>query len=75
MDKNENIRESMSQRREIRAWLESGNSITAFEALHMYGCLRLASRIYELREEGMDITVKRIITPSGKCVAQYSLKK
>ena len=75
MNENENIRESMSQRKEIRAWLESGNSITAFEALQMYGCLRLASRIYELREEGMDIAVKRIITPSGKYVAQYSLKK
>ena len=75
MNENENIKKSVSQRREIRAWLESGNSITAFEALQMYGCLRLASRIYELREEGMDIVVKRIITPSGKCVAQYSFKK
>ena len=41
----------MSQKDKIRKHLLSGQSITAGEALLVYGCFRLAARIRELREE------------------------
>lgn len=40
----------------IRRRLTDGGSITPLEALRDYGCYRLASRISDLRREGMNIT-------------------
>lgn len=40
----------------IRRRLTEGGSITPLEALRDYGCYRLASRISDLRREGMNIT-------------------
>lgn len=69
-----------TQKRLIRDLLMSGGSITALEALRDFGCYRLASRIYDLREEGlaiektMDEGVSKV---TGKPVrfARYSLAK
>ena len=74
-NENENIGKSISQKRQIKAWLESGKSITAFEALEMFGCMRLAARVCDLRDEGMQIEVRGIVTPSGKHVTQYRMKR
>ena len=74
-NENENIGKSISQKRQIKAWLESGKSITVFEALEMFGCMRLAARVCDLRDEGMQIEVRSIVTPSGKHVAQYRMKR
>ncbi|MFD3300271.1 helix-turn-helix domain-containing protein [Aquipseudomonas alcaligenes] len=52
---NPNIKTSNSQRAEIRRYLEDGNSLTALQALNHFGCARLASRIDELRQDGMSI--------------------
>lgn len=43
----------------IRKLLMEGGSITPLEALQDFGCYRLASRISDLRREGMKIS-KRI---------------
>lgn len=57
-----------------------GGSITGLEALRDFGCYRLASRISDLRREGLDI-VKTMGTGinrvTGKPVtfARYSLNK
>ena len=36
-----------NQTKMIKAHLDKGHSITAFEALKLYGCLRLASRMHD----------------------------
>lgn len=71
---NDNAAQSASQNKQIAAWLNSGNTITSLEALQRFGCMRLASRINDLRQRGMDIVTEKVITPTGKRVAQYSLK-
>lgn len=52
---NPNSNTSNSQRAAIRRHLEAGNSLTALQALNHFGCARLASRIDELRQAGMNI--------------------
>lgn len=39
-----------SQAQKILAWLKSGKTLTALEALKQFGCLHLASRISELKD-------------------------
>lgn len=46
---------SLSQNREILAYLRNGGSITSLEAIDKFGCARLASRIEELRKAGHDV--------------------
>ena len=57
----------------IIAHLEGGKSLTALECLNLFGCLRLAARVYDLREIGHNIEMERIETPSGKRVGRYTL--
>lgn len=57
----------------IREHLHKGLTITSLEALRLYGCMRLASRIHDLRVYGENIIVERAKTPTGKTVAQYRL--
>jgi hypothetical protein len=72
---NDNAQSAKSQCDMIAAWLEQGFSITSFEALNMFGCLRLASRIHDLRERGMKINACKITTSTGKRVCEYVLAK
>ena len=62
-----------TQCKQIAAHLEGGKTITALEALNLFGCFRLASRIHDLRVQGYNIIVERITTATGKSVAQYRL--
>jgi hypothetical protein len=57
----------------ILAHLKKGLTITSLEALNLYGCMRLASRISDLRKRGENIVVDRVKTANGKSVAQYHL--
>ncbi len=62
----------------IRQHLLSGGSITALEALRDFGCYRLASRISDLRREGLDIIKtmeENVSRVTGKTVrfARYAL--
>ena len=72
---NENLNKtkSESQCKRIAEWLKKGYSITSLEALKMFGCMRLASRICDLRERGLDIKTCKIKTETGKYVTEYSL--
>lgn len=72
-NENLNQKESQSQCQQIAAWLNNGNSITQLEALHLFGCFRLASRIHDLRERGMNIKMERVVTSTGKIVASYKI--
>lgn len=42
----------MCQRKLILRELIEGNKVSPLSALRDFGCMRLASRIYELREQG-----------------------
>ena len=50
----------MNQSKEILGYLEKGNKITAIDALDRFGCLRLASRINDLKNKGHEIKAKLI---------------
>ena len=73
MNNNENLESCASQNKRIAEWLKAGNSITAMEALNMFNCFRLASRINDLRKRGMEIITEKILTPNGKMVASYKM--
>lgn len=70
---NLNKKESESQCRQIAEYLKKGYSITSLDALKLFGCMRLASRIWDLREQGYNIIACRITTPTGKRVCEYVL--
>ena len=65
--------EKESQTKQIRAWLESGKSITPVEALKHFGCFRLSGRIYDLKERGMNITTT-MVDDGDKRFAKYSME-
>lgn len=57
----------------ISAHLHKGLTLTSLEALKLFGCMRLASRIHDLRVRGENIIVEKKRMPNGKFVAQYRL--
>lgn len=70
---NENEKSAKSQCDMIIAYLKKGYSITQLDALNLFGCFRLASRVHDLRERGYNIIACRITTPMGKRVCEYVL--
>ena len=63
-----------SQNKKILAYLEDGNVITPIEALTLFGCMRLASRIADLKKKGYSIT-STIISTGDARYAQYKLEE
>jgi hypothetical protein len=61
-----------SQHDAILAALKRGSRITPLNALRDYGCMRLAARIDDLRNEGYQIDT-RIESANGKRFASYKL--
>lgn len=68
-----------SQCKMIAAHLaKPGARLTSLEALRLYGCMRTAARIEQLRKQGMDIKTNMIsvIGSNGPArVAEYVLAK
>ena len=64
----------MSQNKQIADYLNKGKKLTPIEALNKFGCFRLAARIADLRNEGMNIVTTTIKLENKKQVAQYSIK-
>ena len=62
----------MTQNQQIKSYLEKGKSITPIQALEKFGCFRLAARISDLRNDGLNIATK-IVTKDGKTFASYKL--
>lgn len=51
-------------------------SITPIDALKRFGCMRLASRINDLRENGFPIVTKTVVScTTKKRFAKYELEK
>ena len=73
VNQNENAHSAKSHCDMIAARLECGYSITSLEALHRFGCMRLASRTCDLRERDMNMVTEKIVTTNGKIVASYKL--
>lgn len=75
----------MSQKKthneKIKGYLLKGNTLTSLQALKLFGCARLAARIYDLRNEIEDkkepylLHSEMIKLSNGKRVAQYSIEK
>ena len=64
-----------SQNSLIKGWLLNGYSITQLEALTQFGCFRLAARIADLRDKGLNVVTDMVTLENGKRVARYFLKK
>ena len=62
-----------SQAGQILAHLQSGASLTALDALHLFGCNRLAARIADLRAKGYRVRSTLIEVANGKHVSSYTL--
>ena len=62
----------MSQNQEIKKHLLSGKSLTSRQAQSLFNCDRLAARINNLRNSGMDIKTTKI-EKNGKQFAKYHL--
>ena len=80
MSNNVNLNEtsSASQKRRILEYLkeDKGNGITPLDALRLFGCLRLASRINDLRYDGWNIKTELVRdAQSGKRYARYTLEQ
>ena len=62
-----------SQNKLIARHLTNGYSINPIEALRLYGCFRLASRINDLKNLGMEIESTRTVQ-GKKHYSTYSIK-
>ena len=73
MNDNQNLESSESQNKRIFAYLMEGHRITSLEALNLFGCMRLASRISDIRRYHPEVNIKvdMIETATKKKVAQY----
>lgn len=63
----------MSQTTQIQQHLQKGKSINAIQALDKYGCFRLAARIADLRNDGMNIKTTIVKLKNKKQIASYSV--
>lgn len=63
-----------NQRFKILSLLQDGQTITSLDALDRFGCMRLASRISELKRKGIPIRSRFIKTENGKQVKEYWLE-
>ena len=64
----------MSQAIQVLSYLKAGNRLTSLEAVKLFGTLRLAARILDLRDKGHQIesvTVER----AGKKMSQYFIRR
>jgi hypothetical protein len=63
-----------SQTKKIKKHLEDGKTITGIEALNDYNCFRLPARIYDLKQQGMNIQRENVRKGrDNKLVAEYRL--
>ncbi len=65
----------MSQKEDILRCLNGGFKLTPLDALKLFGCMRLAARINDLRKDGHEIIANRRELPNGKTVCEYHLEK
>ena len=64
---------TQSQNKLVKEWLEQGNAISTFTAIRKWHVTRLAARVCDLRESGMEIYGK-MITHAQKRYKVYYMK-
>jgi hypothetical protein len=67
-----------AQNLQILNYLKTGKTITPLQALQMFGCFRLAARIYDLKNKGWPIHCERKVREDhladyNKVVGHYSM--
>lgn len=68
-----NYESTSSQHAQVREHLLSGRSLTQFEALHLYGCMRLAAIVFRLRKrEGLNIVSDTELGESAEGSKQWT---
>jgi len=68
----EYIMNQKSKKDKIRNWLEEGRSITPKDAYEMFGSMRLASIIHDLKADGYTFNTEYVRKGNSK-YAKYSL--
>jgi hypothetical protein len=66
---------TQTQNAQILKHLRAGKPLTPIEAFNRYKCMRLASRIQDLEEDGHRIKSRMVKLASGKRVASYQLSR
>lgn len=61
----------MSQTEAIARHLRRGHTLTALSALYLFGCLRLAARIDELKRKGFHVR-SEMVSRGKRRFARYS---
>lgn len=57
---------------QLRAFFDSGGSLTVLEALQKFGIYALSQRVTNLRQEGYPVESVMVELPNGKRIARYS---
>lgn len=63
-----------SQSQAILRYMRSGYEITSLEALKLFNCMRLAARIADIKEMGIDIADRWITRDDGVRFKAYRVK-
>ena len=64
------------QTERIIAYLKTGRTLTGLEALALFGTMKLATRISEIKRDNPDLEIlTEMVTHNGKNFARYSLKE
>ena len=63
-----------TQTKAILRHMRPGYEITALEALKLFNCMRLAARIADIKEMGIDIADRWITRDDGKRFKAYRVK-
>ncbi len=63
----------MSQEKMIVEYLKQGKKLTRLDALHLFGCLSLNSRVSDLNNHKGYGIKSEMVKRNGKMVAEYSL--
>ena len=63
-------KQKMTQAKQIENHLLAGKTITALDALNLYGCFRLAARIAEIKKHYL-VESKPYKTPGGAVISEY----
>lgn len=62
------------QDKQVLTHLQNGQSITALEALGVYGIFRLSACIYNIRQAGYEVETVRRSDARGRHYARYYLR-
>ena len=68
---NPNEMSSESQKKQIQKYLEEGHTLTQLEALKLFRCFRLASRMNDLKKEDVPFESVMVTTRTNKHVKAY----